>query len=73
MLPKVAELGRGRVALADTELVEVSAVRKSPMVASMLRQAQPPQAQPPKNPMGKARLLSLWWLSLGEARSVSEH
>ena len=39
----VAELGRGCVALADTELVEVSAVRKSPMVVSMLRQAQQPQ------------------------------
>ena len=43
----VVEPGRGRVALADTELVKVSAVRKSPKVVSMLRQAQQPQAQQP--------------------------
>jgi len=45
--------------LADTEPVEVSAVRKSPMVASMLRQAQQPQAQQPKSLASKTRSLSL--------------
>ena len=44
---------------AVVEPVEVSAVRKSPMVVSILRQAQQPQAQSPKSLVGEARWLSL--------------